>query len=153
MNLQHVRAMARKEWWHLFRDPRSLALILLMPTMLLFLFGYAIRLDISEAPVGVLQESRDAQSDDIIAHIDASHAFHVIRRFSSRAQLTAAIQHGEVWGAFVIPNHFARDLQRGQASLQLIIDGVDANSARLVRNYAQALVNDYLMQRGLPACN
>ena len=149
MNLQHVRAMARKEWWHLFRDPRSLALILLMPTMLLFLFGYAIRLDISEAPVGVLQESRDAQSDDIIAHIDASHAFHVIRRFSSRAQLTDAIQRGEVWGAFVVPYHFARDLQRGQASLQLIIDGVDANSARLVRNYAQALVNDYLMQRGL----
>ena len=65
MRMQHIRAMARKEWWHLFRDPRSLALILLMPTMLLFLFGYAIRLDITEAPVGILQESRDAISDDL----------------------------------------------------------------------------------------
>ena len=45
MNLQRIRAMARKEWWHLLRDPRSLALILLMPSMLLFLFGYALSLD------------------------------------------------------------------------------------------------------------
>ena len=67
MKLQHVRAMARKEWWHLLRDPRSLAFILLMPLMLLFLFGYAVRLDITEAPIGVLQETRDAQSDDIVA--------------------------------------------------------------------------------------
>ncbi|MEJ2179043.1 MAG: hypothetical protein P8Y28_01070 [Gammaproteobacteria bacterium] len=71
MRMQHIRAMARKEWWHLFRDPRSLALILLMPTMLLFLFGYAIRLDITEAPIGILQESRDALTNDIAAHFDA----------------------------------------------------------------------------------
>jgi len=149
MNLQHVRAMARKEWWHLFRDPRSLALILLMPTMLLFLFGYAIRLDISEAPIGILQQSRDAQSNELVAHLDASHAFAVKYRFNNRSQLNAAIQHGDVWGAFVIPHDFARDLQRGHAVVQLIVDGVDANSARLVRNYARALINDYLIQRGL----
>lgn len=150
MNVQHVRAMARKEWWHLFRDPRSLALIVLMPTMLLFLFGYAIRLDINEAPIGVLQESLDATSTDIAARFDASHAFRVIRYYSSRNELRDGIQRGEVWGALVIPEHFARDLYGGQASLQLIVDGVDANTARLIRNYAQALINDYLIQRGMP---
>lgn len=149
MNLQHVRAMARKEWWHLFRDPRSLALILLMPTMLLFLFGYAIRLDITQAPIGVLQESLDAQSNEITARVNASHAFNITHFYSDRNALGDAIQHGEIWAGMVIPKTFARDLQRGHASLQLIVDGVDANTARMIRNYAQALLNDYLLQRGM----
>lgn len=149
MKLQHVRAMARKEWWHLFRDPRSLALILLMPTMLLFLFGYAIRLDITEAPIGVLQESRNAQTSDIVAAFDASRAFQVVRQFESRRQLRDAIQHGEVWGAIVIPHDFSRKIVKGNAKLQLITDGVDANTARLIRNYTQALVNDYLIKGGM----
>ena len=90
MNLQRVRAIARKEWWHLLRDPRSLALIILMPAMQLFLFGYAIRLDINEAPIGVLQESRDALSDEIVARFDASRAFRVAARFTDRHALRAA---------------------------------------------------------------
>ncbi len=149
MRMQHIRAMARKEWWHLFRDPRSLALILLMPTMLLFLFGYAIRLDITEAPIGVLQESRDALTNELAAHLDASHAFEVTHYFTNRHELREAIQHGDVWGAIVIPASFSRDMITRDAKLQLIADGVDANTARLIRNYTQALVNDYLMQNGL----
>ena len=149
MNIQHVRAMARKEWWHLFRDPRGLALILLMPTMLLFLFGYAIRLDITEAPIAILQQSHDAASDELAARFDASRAFHVVRYLENRKAISEAIQHGDVWAALVIPADFARDQQHAAANLQLIVDGVDANTARLVRNYSQALVNDYLLQQGM----
>lgn len=150
MNLQHVRAMARKEWWHLLRDPRSLALMLLMPTMLLFLFGYAIRLDVTEAPIGLLQESRDAASDELAARFDASHAFDVRQRHHDRASLEEALQRGEVWGALVIPRHYARDLERREARVQLILDGVDANTARLLRNYALALLSDHALARGMP---
>ena len=149
MRLQHIRAMARKEWWHLLRDPRSLLLIILMPTMLLFLFGYAIRLDITEAPVGVLQESHDALSNEISARIDASHAFTITRYFQSRRNLNAAIQKGDIWAGIVIPHDFARDVRNGHAALQVLIDGVDANTARLMRNYSQALVNDFLTQTGM----
>ena len=77
MNRQHVLAMARKEWRHLLRDPGSLALILLMPAMLLFLFGYAIRLDLSDAPIAIVQESRDAMSSELAARFAASRAFQV----------------------------------------------------------------------------
>jgi ABC-2 type transport system permease protein len=145
MKLQHVRAMARKEWWHLMRDPRSLALILLMPLMLLFLFGYAVRLDINEAPIGVLQETADAQSNDIVARFDASHAFRVAARFRDRRALRTALQTGMIWAALVVPHDYARQLQRGDALLQLLLDGVDANTARLLRNYASVLVNDYAL--------
>ena len=145
MMLQHVRAMARKEWWHLLRDPRSLAFILLMPLMLLFLFGYAVRLDISESPIGVLQEMRDAQSDALVARFDASHAFRIVAYFHDRPALRAAVQSGRVWGGLVVPHDYARQLQRGDAVIQLMLDGVDANTARLMRNYAVALVNDYAL--------
>lgn len=145
MRLQHVRAMARKEWWHLLRDPRSLALILLMPTMLLFLFGYAIRLDISNAPIGLLQEDHDAASNELAARFEASPAFHVARYFQDRSSLRNAIQSGKVWAAVVIPHDYANNLVAGAAKIQLILDGVDANTARLVRNYTLALVNDYAL--------
>jgi drug efflux transport system permease protein len=145
MNLQHVRAMARKEWWHLLRDPRSLAMILLMPLMLLFLFGYAVRLDIDEAPIGVLQESRDAQSDEIVARFDASHAFQVVARFHDRQSLRTALQAGKIWAGLVVPHDYAKRLSHHDAVLQLLLDGVDANTARLLRNYATALVNDYAL--------
>lgn len=146
MKWQHVRAMARKEWRHLFRDPGSLALMLLMPTMLLFLFGYAIRLDVTDAPLGVLQYASDAESDRVVAHFDASSAFSVTEHLRSRRELEQSIQHGRIWAALVIPEDFARDLARGEATLQLVIDGIDANSARLVRNYAQVIVNDFVLR-------
>lgn len=145
MRLRNVLAMARKEWRHLLRDPRSLALMFFMPTMMLFLYGYAIRLDIMDAPIGILQESQDLASNELAAHFEASRAFQVVRRYSDRAAMAASIQKGEVWAAVVIPHDYAHDLARGHASVQLIMDGMDANTARLVRNYALALVNAYAL--------
>lgn len=149
MRLQHIRAMARKEWWHLWRDPRSLAMILLMPTMQLFLFGYAIRLDILEVPLGLLQETYSTQANDLAAGFAASHAFDIVARFEDRAQLDAALHRGEVAAALVIPADFALAVRQGDADVQLIIDGTDANTARLVRNYAQALINNYALPSNL----
>jgi drug efflux transport system permease protein len=142
---RNVRAMARKEAKHLTRDARSLALMFLMPTIMLFLYGYAIRLDIMAAPIGILQESTDVASDDLAAHFAASRAFQVVARFRDRRELAASIQRGTVWAAIVIPHDFAQELHRGEASVQLILDGTDANTARLVRNYALALVNAYAL--------
>src|SRR5664279_1627632 len=62
MKLRNVIAMARKEVRHLVRDARSLALMFLLPAMMLFIYGYAIRLDIVHAPIGLLQEDLDAPS-------------------------------------------------------------------------------------------
>ena len=148
MNIQHVRAIARKEIWHLLRDPGSLALMLLMPVMLLFLFGYALRLDLYEAPIAVIQESRDAATEELIAHFAASRAFRIALRSNDRRDAAAALQKGQVWAALVFPADYARQLERGDAQVQLLLDGVDANTARLLRNYTLALVNDYLLSRG-----
>jgi len=149
MKLQHIRAVARKEWWHLLRDPRSLALILLMPSMLLFLFGYALRLDITNLPLGVLQYSHDATANAIVARFDGSSTFRIVREYTDRRQMEEDLQRGSVAAVLVVPRELSRDLANKEATLQFILDGVDANSARLARNYAQAILNDYLRQQGL----
>ncbi|HVO88579.1 MAG TPA: ABC transporter permease [Casimicrobiaceae bacterium] len=145
MNMRNVGAMMRKEVHHLIRDKRSLALMFLMPLIMLFLYGYAIRLDILAAPIGVLQESSDAASNDLAAQFAGSPAFHIAERYRDRKALAASLQQGRVWAAIVIPDDYARDLARGSAKIQLILDGTDANTARLVRNYALALVNRYAL--------
>jgi ABC-2 type transport system permease protein len=135
--------MAIKESRHLRRDARSLALMFLMPTLMLFLYGYAIRLDIMAAPIGMLQESHDVASDELAARFEGSPAFSIKRHYRDRRSLAASVEKGEVWAAIVIPRDFARDLTRRSARIQLILDGTDANTARLVRNYVLALVNGY----------
>lgn len=145
MRWRNVVAMARKETRHLLRDARSLALMFLMPTIMLFIYGYAIRLDITGAPLGILQESSDLASDELAAHFAASPAFQVLAHYRDRKELAASIQRGQVWAAVVIPRDYASELVHGDATIQLILDGTDANTARLVRNYALALVNAYAL--------
>lgn len=151
MNLRNVRAVIFKEARHLVRDPRSLALMFLMPTIMLFLYGYAIRLDIMHAPIGILQESSDGASNAIAARFEGSKAFDVVERYADRASLADAIQRGRVWAAIVIPHDYARNLRGGTATIQLILDGTDANTARLVRNYVLALVNGYALSQATAA--
>jgi ABC-2 type transport system permease protein len=143
MKARNVLAMARKEVRHLLRDARSLALMFLLPAMMLFIYGYAIKLDIAHAPIGLLQEAHDAQSRDLAAHFEASPAFAVVRHFADRRALRDAVAAHEVWAAIVIPFDFAADVRRGAGRIQLILDGMDANTARLMRNYVQQLVAGY----------
>jgi ABC-2 type transport system permease protein len=145
MKARNVIAMARKEVRHLVRDPRSLALMFLLPAMMLFIYGYAIRLDISHAPIGILLEEHDLAARDLAAHFEASPAFSVVRHLPDRRALQQALVRRDVWAALVIPEGFARDLRQGHARVQLILDGMDANSGRIVRNAVLQLVNDQAM--------
>ncbi|HLX27710.1 MAG TPA: ABC transporter permease [Casimicrobiaceae bacterium] len=153
MNWRSVRAVVGKEGRHLIRDPRSLGLMFLMPTIMLFLYGYAIRLDIMHAPIGILQESQDGASNELGARFTGSRAFEVVERYADRRSLADAIRRGRVWAAIVIPNDYAHDLEAGKATIQLILDGTDANTARLVRNYVLALVNDYALSQAPSAAH
>jgi len=58
------------------------------------------------------------------------------------------LQNGQVWAVVIFPADYARQLNRGEARIQLLLDGVDANTARLLRNYTLVLVNDYLLNQG-----
>jgi ABC-2 type transport system permease protein len=145
MKARNVLAMARKEVRHLVRDARSLALMFLLPAMMLFIYGYAIRLDISHAPIGILLEEHDMAARDLVARFEGSPAFSVVRHLPDRRALHEALVKREVWAAVVVPDGFSRDLRQGGARVQLILDGMDANTGRIVRNAILQLVNDQAM--------
>jgi ABC-2 type transport system permease protein len=151
MNVRNVLAVARKEVRHLVRDVRSLAQMFLLPAMMLFIYGYAIRLDVVDAPIGLLQEAQDAPSRALAAHFESSLAFRIVRHFHDRESLRNAVASREVWAAVVIPADYARDLNLGQARIQLILDGMDANTARLMRNYVLQMINDEALAIARPS--
>jgi len=144
MNLRRTRAMARKEFLHVLRDPRSLGGALALPLMMLMLFGYALTLDVDRVPTLVKDDDRTPQSRELIARFDGSRFFNVIGTAVSYADIESAIDSGRALAGIAIQHGFARDLMAGKtARVQVIIDGSDSNTANIARGYIESTIADY----------
>lgn len=147
-----ARAMARKETLHIVRDPRSLALAVALPMVMLILFGYALTLDVDEVPLAVWDASRTPQSRELVAAFTGSRYFRLRGDLQNYRDLDRAIATGEAIVALVIPPDYARRMESdGGAQVQLIGDGSDANTSTLAMGYAEAVVagvsQDLLIER------
>lgn len=144
MAWRRIRAIARKELLHIRRDPRSLFLALAIPVVLLLLFGYALRLDVDRIPMLVYDADRSPRSREVIASFEGSRFFEVLGIVEGYTVLEREILRGRCLLALVIPAGYARQQQRGRdASLQLILDGSDANTASIALSYAEAVLQAY----------
>ena len=142
MNLRRVVAVARKEALHILRDPRSLGMGVAMPIALLLLFGYALTLDVDRVPLNVWDQSRTPQSRELISRFDGSRYFTIHQYVDHYDEIESAVDRNETLGALVIPAGFAADVERGRtASIQLIVDGSDANSASMAIAYAESIAS------------
>ncbi|MEJ5358740.1 MAG: ABC transporter permease [Desulfobacterales bacterium] len=136
-----VHAVARKEMIHLLRDPRSLALAFLIPLLLLFLFGSALRLDVEELPAAVVDRDRSPESRDLIRRIHASRAFAVREELETEAELARALDGGRVLAGWVVPAGWGAARRSGRpAPVQVLIDGSDPNTGAQARSFASALL-------------
>jgi ABC-2 type transport system permease protein len=141
MRAARLRAVARKEWLHLRRDPRSLTLAFALPALLLLLFGYAISLDVRNIPLAVLDRSGTPQSRRLIEALVASRYFTVRAVLTRETELDRVLGRGTARLALVVPPEFAADLAaRRGAAVQLLLDGSDANTATIAQNYAEAIL-------------
>jgi ABC-2 type transport system permease protein len=141
MNPRRLWAVARKESIQLRRDPRSLALAFALPALLLMLFGYAISLDVRNIHLGVLDQSRTAESRRLVEAFVASGYFQVTAQLDGPADIPGVIGRREAQLILTIPPAFARDLAAPRAApVQLLLDGSDANTATIALNYADAIV-------------
>ncbi len=141
MKASRIRALARKELRHILRDPRSLWIIFMLPNVMMFLFGYAINLDLKDVRVGVCDLSRTPQSRALAVAIDASTYFSVAARFEDPGEAGGLFERRLIRAAVIVPRDFARMLEReGRASVGIVIDGSDANSASIVQNYLEAFI-------------
>src|ERR1035438_4716234 len=147
MRLTRLLAVARKEVVQIVRDSRSLIIVVLMPAVLVLLFGYGVNLDLKGMPVYVLDQDGSQQSQDLLKHFQASEYFHVERVVTGYAELTRALDDGHAKMGIVIPWDFSQRLSDGRpVEVQALVDGSDDNTANVLIGYAQAVVQGYSAQ-------
>jgi ABC-2 type transport system permease protein len=144
MNLRRVWAVARKEFLHIIRDPRSLGMAIAIPMLLLFLFGFALTVDVDNVPTIVWDQSQTVASRELISRFSGSPYFSVRNYVDNYRDLQRAIDTREAMAALIVPRDFARDLARGgTVPVQFIVDGSDANTATIAIGYAEAITQMY----------
>jgi ABC-2 type transport system permease protein len=144
MNFRRLKAIAVKEVLQVWRDPRSLMIVLLMPVMQMMLLGYGVNLDLKHLPVCLYDREGSQISQALMKRFAASPYFAVVAVPSSYAQVTAAIDAGTCSMAVVVPPDFSERISdTGSASVQAILDASDDNSATLAEAYAQSVVSGF----------
>jgi ABC-2 type transport system permease protein len=139
-----LKGLVRKEFLQIMRDPSSIAIAFLMPIFLLILFGYGVSLDADHVPVALVAEAPSQDSADFMASIRGSHYF-APRIMDSMSAAEQALRKGEVKGIIRLQADFARRMrQTDGAPIQVVVDGVDANTARLVLGYVEGAWGNWL---------
>jgi ABC-2 type transport system permease protein len=149
-SLRRLGALMRKEAIQIVTDPSSILIAFILPVMLLFLFGYAVSLDSTRIRIGVALEERTPESENLLTSLRNSRYLDVTASFD-RGALEKEMVAGRLRGLLVVPIDFSRRLHspNNSASLQIIADGSEPNTANFVQNYLQAAVSLWLQQRGL----
>lgn len=138
MNRQRIQAIARKEFLHVIRDPRSLLMGLALPMLLLFMFGYALTLDVDNVPLAVWDQSNTPASREMISRFTGSRYFSQTLIATSYQEIERAIDRRDAVLALVIPPDYGRLVTAGKpVTLQAIVDGSDANTATIALGYAE----------------
>jgi ABC-2 type transport system permease protein len=152
MNLRRFRAVARKEFIHVIRDPRALGIAIVLPLVLLTLFGYALTLDVDKVPIVIWDQSQTPQSRDLASRFTASRYFSLVRSVDSYGEIVDALDHGRALMGLVLPVEFGRLVSAGRpVEVQLIADGSDSNTATIAMGYADAVVQKYSLEAGVSA--
>lgn len=147
-NLRRIKAIAKKEFIQIRRDPRSLAMAIFIPAFLLLIFGYGLSLDIDH--VRTLIWNQDASSEltrNFLLNFKNSKYFKIVGYTDNYREIEKKINNGQILMALVIPKDFSRYLESGDAApLQLIVDGSDANTATIAMGYTRSVVSNYNVQ-------
>ncbi|MFZ5584343.1 MAG: ABC transporter permease [Thermodesulfobacteriota bacterium] len=144
MNLGRAWAVLRKELIHIRRDPSSLVQIILMPVMLLLLYGYALTFDIKHVPTAVWDQDGTAEARHFCDRLFGSPYFSLVGRVDNPADAGRLLDQGRARVVLVLPHGFGRLVKgEGQARVQALIDGADANTANVILGYIQAVANEY----------
>jgi len=142
MNPRNIQAIARKEYFHLIRDFRSLYLAFVIPLLLILLFGYALSLDVDNIGTVVVDHDQTRESRDFIRKLNASVYFDVIGYLSDTAAVVRHIDQNRAILGIIIPPGWTEDLKADRKSpLQVIIDGSDPNFAGSARAFISAYVS------------
>ncbi len=141
MNWQRVAEIIRKEFRQALRDPRMRTVLFLPPLVQLVLFGYAVNLDVRQARIGWMDQDRTPASRELRAAFAGSPYFEIAAAAATEDQERDLLDRGTVMAVVRVPPGFARDLARGRtASVQVLVDGSNSNTAAVVASYAARVI-------------
>jgi ABC-2 type transport system permease protein len=138
-------AFVKKEIYHIIRDVRTMIIIFGIPVALLLIFGFVINNDIKNAGIAILDNSKDNHTIKIIHKITASGYFKINVDINSVADIEKAFRTGKIKEVIIFENNFGRNLEREKnATVQIIADASEPNTASLLVNYTSKILNEYL---------
>ena len=144
MKLLRIKAVAKKELIQIWRDPLSLAMAFMMPVMLLFIFGYAITLDVNNLKTVVYDLDNSRLSRELVDSFRASGYFMVVGSIHDQKEIDRYLDSGKAFVAISIPNKFSEHVKTGkETSLEIIVDGSDSNTATIALGYISAVTERY----------
>jgi ABC-2 type transport system permease protein len=140
--IRRIAAIMTKEFRHITRDWQTLMIVLLLPVIMMFMFGYALTMDLREVPVLIEAPLPGKEIDHIAASIDATVLFRVVGSVTVNADPAELFRKHHVGAIFRFSPQFAADLRngRGGAALQVLIDGSDPNVGTILKNAVESLV-------------
>lgn len=152
-------SIIRKEFIQIIRDPRTLAMILVVPVMQLFLLGYAATTDVRNVPIAVWDQSRSPESRALLDAFRAADYFRIAYDIGSDAEVRDLIERGEARAALIIPPDYSQRLLEGDAQVAMILDGSDStvggtalSTARLIgQSHATKLMQEQAARAGRSA--
>jgi ABC-2 type transport system permease protein len=144
--MRRVGSLVRKETRQIIRDPSSIAIGIVLPVVLILLFGYGLSLDVTHVPVAVVLEDPSPAARDLAASFHLSPYFDV-QLMTSMPEAQKLMLARKIDGVVRIRPDFGRQLSIGDAEVQILVHGIDANHARIVQSYAQGAVNQWAAKR------
>ena len=142
--MKQLIAFIRKEFYHVFRDRRTLLILFGIPIAQIVLFGQALSSEVKNIGIAVLDQAHNTYTDALTQRLQASPYFKVKDPLQSYREVEDAFKRGTIKAALIFPPDFGRDLYTPKGTtLQLITDGSDPNTAKTVDNYLSAMVANY----------
>lgn len=150
--MKKFKGFVKKEFYHIFRDKRSLFILFGMPIAQILLFGFAITNEINNVNIAILDRSKDESSIEIINRISASPYFNVTQLIDTDTEIARVFKKGSVKAVLHIKNNFSRELYTDKnVAVQIITDATDPNTANTISNYLNAILFQYQQEKNMPS--
>ena len=137
----------KKEFYHIFRDRRSLFILFGMPIAQIMLFGFAITDEINNVDIAILDKSKDVTTKEIISKISYSKYFSIKQNIANESEIEAIFKKGKVKAVLVFEKDFSKNLTAvNKATVQIITDATDPNTANTISNFVGSILQKYQLE-------
>lgn len=151
--MKRIKAVIVKEFLHILRDPKSLVIVLVLPVLMVFVFGYSLSFDQSQIPTAIIDHSRSDLSRDLIKKF-SQNEYYNIKNISARSPIStpetgaeSMLRSGELKQYIIIPSDFSLHIKKKMPSkIAIVIDGSDSNVANITHQYNEMILFNFQSQ-------